>query len=429
MNAKTKLTARVERLRDWLSTHFIDQLIGSLATCMSSAVQLAPRQLEKTTLQGSHRPFLSESQAVDREALYLPYMSWASLILSRIIFDEESDNMANLSGPYFLHGNAILFAFALLMWCCPTTQVTLNRDRGVVAVDDPLADGVRSDGHSSSSLVSRVGASIKPPSVVAYPQQQVHDRGSVSGGTHSSGNEVPDGVDNAKHVGSTKSPLAGGVRPSTRENLEKHWGGGSREGGGEERTGDALHSPVSGVVGSSSEGRGKGDEEASLRRPSETSGGGGGNEMDVIGDILEEESPEPTKRMLNDSPASGGGDEIEEVVNDVSKQTTCEKCKKQQDEDLLEEYDPNAMMQLRIESIKRRILDKLRMERPPQVNMSSVNIPAPLSEGTFIAEDAEDEDVRHHVHHVPSGADEEVYDSSEDYYGKTTRVIITTKAG
>lgn len=340
--------------------------------------------------------------------------------------------MANLSGPYFLHGNAILFAFALLMWCCPTTQVTLNRDRGVVAVDDPLADGVRSDGHSSSSLVSRVGASITPPSVVVYPQQQVHDRGSVSGGTHSSGNEVPDGVDNAKHVGSTKSPLVGSVRPSTRENLEKHWGGGPREGGGEERPGDALHSLVSGVVGSSSEGRGKGDEEASLRRPSETSGGGGGsNEMDVIGDILEEErNSEPTERMLNDSPASGGGVEIDsEGVNAVPKQTTCEKCKKQQDEDLLEEYDPNAMMQLRIESIKRRILDKLRMERPPQVNMSSVNIPAPLSEGTFIAEDEEDEDVRHHVHHVPSGADEEEYDSSEDYYGKTTRVIITTKAG
>nr|ACZ60068.1 activin B [Paracentrotus lividus] len=347
------------------------------------------------------------------------------IFLLRVLFVEESDNMANLSGSYFLQGNAILFVFAMLMWCCPTTQVTLHRDRRVVAVDEALVDrSVRPHGHASSSLVSGVGASIKQTSAFVdnqHPPQQ--DRGSVSqtgGGTHSSaGNEVPSGAENAQHFGSTKPPSARREGLSAGTYLERKWG---REGGGKEhtRTGSSLVKQGGAAstrhVESSQEG---GDEGMASRRQSEV-----GTEMDVIGAILDTERTQhrPADGLLKES---GIG---EEAGNRAPQQTTCEKCKKQRDEDLLEEYDPNALVQLRIENIKRRILDKLRMERPPQVNMSNVNVPAPLSEGNFIAEDDEQQEVRHHVQHVDDENEMEDYDTSEDYYGKTTRVIITTKA-
>nr|XP_054764846.1 uncharacterized protein LOC129271545 [Lytechinus pictus] len=357
-------------------------------------------------------------------------MSRVILVISpRIIFVEESDNMTNLSGLYFLQGNAVLLAFAMLVWCCPTTQVTLHRDRRVVAVDDPLVDGVRSDGHSSSLLVSGVGTSVMSSSVVVDTHRQVYNRESVSGGTRSSGNDVPSGVHNSMHLDSTKFPS---VRPSTREIIEKQWGGGSREStgrgqspSGHTRTGALHKSGAAAAAGSTGKGVRKGTQESSDLPPE--ADGGGGRGMDVIGAIPGEGNNEPSERIIDDSPIAGGGIDVDGAVKyDVPKQTTCEKCKKQQDEELLEQYDPNALMQLRIESIKRRILDKLRMERPPQVNMSSINVPAPLSEGAFIA--GGEEEVRHHVHQVPTDAEED-YDTSEDYYGKTTRVIITAKAG
>lgn len=80
--------------------------------------------------------------------------------------------------------------------------------------------------------------------------------------------------------------------------------------------------------------------------------------------------------------------------------------------------DPEAIRNMRIETIKMQILSKLKFEKPPNVTRGQVNIPVPLSDGHF------------------GGTEEELLDYSGDneigdknHYAKTTQVIISAKDG
>nr|QYF06712.1 activin [Holothuria scabra] len=77
------------------------------------------------------------------------------------------------------------------------------------------------------------------------------------------------------------------------------------------------------------------------------------------------------------------------------------------------------MVNIRIEAVKQQILDKLRLTRPPQVNVSKLHIPAPLSEGRIpdLAEHHTDE----FSHHGDTIHGEH---GRESYYGTTTKIII-----
>lgn len=77
------------------------------------------------------------------------------------------------------------------------------------------------------------------------------------------------------------------------------------------------------------------------------------------------------------------------------------------------------MVNIRIEAVKQQILDKLRLSRPPQVNVSKLHIPEPLFEGRIpdLAEQYTGEfnhngDTIHGEH------------GRESYYGTTTKIII-----
>ncbi|XP_071509817.1 growth/differentiation factor 8-like [Diadema antillarum] len=317
---------------------------------------------------------------------------------------------ARFSGSHLLNCNAIFFAFAMLMWCCPTTQVAVKRDRELTA-QAPLADGTRPDGHSA--LVSSIGASIKQTSTVVDRQgdRSVFPR-------HPSfavGNEIPTRrgapmdyrpVDLRQPLAAEQEPSVGGSDRGTDHYRERgSWSNtGMFRADGREQ--DSVEDQVATL------------EPRTGERVGEDIPAATGDQRGIAQEAHLAASERRTERPTEGASASSGS-------LDGPQPTTCDKCQKARNEDLIGEYDPNALVQLRIETIKRQILDKLRMERPPKVNVSSINIPAPLSEGAFIDEfDDDEEQVHDAVRHL--GPDAE-YDTTEDYYGKTTRVIVPAK--
>ncbi|PIK48233.1 putative activin B isoform X1 [Apostichopus japonicus] len=81
----------------------------------------------------------------------------------------------------------------------------------------------------------------------------------------------------------------------------------------------------------------------------------------------------------------------------------------------------DEMTKFRIEAVKQQILDKLRLSKPPQVNVSNLHIPAPLYEGQIPDLNNPSEGMEADWGH--QGDTIHGSQGQENYYGKTTKII------